>query len=72
MILRRAVAWIDKYRREARLQLASDLDDGTVFISVEGGPFHPDRLSTLARECVEAANPGKRGARHMSVTPWRR
>jgi hypothetical protein len=43
-----------------------------VFLSVEGGPFHPDRLSTLARECVEAANLGKRGACHMSVPPWRR
>ena len=69
MILRRAVAWIDKYRREARQQLASDPDGGTVFISVESGPFYPDRLSTLARECVEAANLGKRGACHMSVTP---
>jgi len=66
------VAWIDKYRRKARPQLASDPDDGTVFLSVEGGPFHPDRLSTLARECVEAANLGKRGACHMSVPPWRR
>ena len=32
------VAWIDKYRRKARPQLASDPDDGTVFLSVEGGP----------------------------------
>jgi integrase/recombinase XerD len=61
----RAVAWIDKYLREARPQLASDPDDGTVFLSVEGGPFHPDRLSTLVREYVDAANLGKRGACHM-------
>ena len=61
----RAVAWIDKYLREARPQLASDPDDGTVFLSVEGGPFHPDRLSTLVREYVEQANLGKRGACHM-------
>jgi integrase/recombinase XerD len=33
----RAVAWVDKYLREARPQLASDPDDGTVFLSVEGG-----------------------------------
>ena len=66
------VAWIDRYRREARPQLASDPDDGTVFLSVEGGPFHPDRLSTLARECVEAANLDKRGACHLCVPPWRR
>jgi len=61
----RAVAWIDKYLREARPQLASDPDDGTVFLSVEGGPFHPDRLSTLVREYVEQANLGKKGACHM-------
>jgi integrase/recombinase XerD len=36
-----------------------------VFLSVEGGPFHPDRLSTLVREYVDAANLGKRGACHM-------
>jgi integrase/recombinase XerD len=61
----RAVAWIDKYLRESRPQLASDPDDGTVFLSVEGGPFHPDRLSALVREYVESASLGKRGACHM-------
>jgi len=61
----RAVAWVDKYLREARPQLASDPDDGTVFLSVEGGPFHPDRLSTLVREYVEQAELSKRGACHM-------
>jgi integrase/recombinase XerD len=61
----RAVAWIGKYLREARPQLASDPDDGTVFLSVEGGPFHPDRLSALVREHVEAAKLSKRGACHM-------
>jgi integrase/recombinase XerD len=61
----RAIAWINKYLREARPQLASDPDDGTVFLSVEGGPFHPDRLSGLIREHVDAANLNKRGACHM-------
>ena len=61
----RAVAWVDKYLREARPQLASDPDDGTVFLSIEGGPFHPDRLSTLVREYVEQAELSKRGACHM-------
>jgi integrase/recombinase XerD len=61
----RAVAWIGKYLREARPRLASDPDDGTLFLSVEGGAFHPDRLSALVREYVDAANLGKRGACHM-------
>jgi integrase/recombinase XerD len=61
----RALAWIGKYLREARPRLAGDPDDGTVFLSVEGGPFHPDRLSALVREHVDAANLDKRGACHM-------
>src|SRR5215469_6907027 len=61
----RAVAWVDKYLREARPQLVIEPDDGTVFVSVEGGPFHPDRLSMLVREYVEQANLGKKGACHM-------
>ena len=30
-------------------------DDGTLFLSIEGGPFHLDRMSMLAREYVEQA-----------------
>lgn len=61
----RAVAWVEKYLREARPQLVIEPDDGTVFVSSEGGAFHPDRLSMLVREYVEQANLGKRGACHM-------
>ena len=61
----RAVAWVEKYLRESRPQLAIEPDDGTVFVSSEGGPFHPDRLSMLVREHVEKANLGKKGACHM-------
>jgi integrase/recombinase XerD len=61
----RAIAWVDKYLREARPQLVIEPDDGTLFVSVEGGPFHPDRLSRLVRVYVERANVGKRGACHM-------
>ena len=39
---RRAGHGVDrKYLREARPQLASEPDDGTVFLSIEGGPFSP-------------------------------
>jgi integrase/recombinase XerD len=61
----RAVAWVDKYLREARPQMVIEPDDGTVFVSSEGGAFHPDRLSMLVREHVEKANIGKKGACHM-------
>jgi integrase/recombinase XerD len=61
----RALAWVDKYLREARLQFVIEPDDGTLFLSIEGGPFHLDRMSRLVRQYVEQANLGKSGACHM-------
>ena len=61
----RAVAWVDKYLREVRPQLVMEPDDGTIFLSIEGGPFHLDRMSMLVRGYVEQANLGKCGACHM-------
>ena len=62
----RAIAWINKYLREARPQLASDPDDGTVFLSVEGGPFHPDRLSHAGPGARRSGQPGQaRGLPHV-------
>jgi integrase/recombinase XerD len=61
----RAVAWVDKYLQEARRRLVIEPDDGTVFVSIEGGPLHPDRLSRLVREYVKGANVGKSGSCHM-------
>lgn len=61
----RAVMWVDKYLQEGRRQLVIEPDDGTVFVSVEGGPLHPDRLSRLVREHVERTNIGKGGSCHM-------
>jgi len=61
----RALAWVQKYLREARPKLATNPDDGTLFLSQEGGPFHPDRMSRLVRGYIEQANIQKRGACHM-------
>ena len=61
----RALAWVDKYLREARPQLVMEPDEGTLFLSIEGGPFHLDRMSKLVRDYVEQANLGKSGACHM-------
>ena len=61
----RALLWVDKYLREARPQLVMEPDDGTLFLSIEGGPFHLDRMSKLVRDYVEQANLGKSGACHM-------
>jgi integrase/recombinase XerD len=61
----RALAWVDKYLREARPQFVMEPDEGTIFLSIEGGPFHLDRMSKLVRDYVEQANLGKSGACHM-------
>ena len=61
----RAAAWLEKYVREARPQLVTEPDDGTVFLSSAGEPFCLDHLSDLVREHVDAAAIGKRGACHM-------
>jgi len=61
----RALAWIDKYLGEARPQLVMEPDEGTLFLSSEGGPFHPDRMSVLVGQYIEQANVGKNGACHM-------
>ena len=68
----RALAWVDKYLREARPQLAVEPDDGTVFLT-RGEPFSPDHLSALARDYVAAgADRQDRRLPHCSATPWRR
>jgi integrase/recombinase XerD len=63
----RAAAWLDKYIRESRPRLAVEPDDGTVFVSNAGEPFHLDHLSDLVRGHVDAAlsRDGKRGACHL-------
>jgi integrase/recombinase XerD len=61
----RALAWMDKYLNEVRPQLVVDPDDGTLFLTAEGEPFHKNHLSALARSYVEKAQMGKSGACHL-------
>jgi integrase/recombinase XerD len=61
----RALLWVDKYLREARPQLVMEPDEGTLFLSIEGGAFHLDHMSKLVRDYVEQANLGKIGSCHM-------
>jgi integrase/recombinase XerD len=60
----RALAWVGKYLREARPQLAIEPDDATLFLTQYGEPFHPDALSNLARSLIAQANLGKSGSCH--------
>jgi integrase/recombinase XerD len=60
----RALAWVEKYLREARPQLALEPDDATLFLTQYGEPFHPDAMSNLARDYIAQANLGKSGSCH--------
>lgn len=61
----RAIAWLEKYIREARPQLAVEPDDMTVFLTAQGEPFSRDHLSWTVRERVVAAKLGKVGSCHL-------
>jgi integrase/recombinase XerD len=60
----RALAWVEKYLREARPPLAVEPDDATLFLTQYGEPFHPDAMSNLARNYIAQANLGKSGSCH--------
>ena len=61
----RATAWLQKYIREARPQLALEPDDLTVFLTAEGEPFSRDHLTWTVRVHIVAAKIGKVGACHL-------
>jgi integrase/recombinase XerD len=60
----RALAWVEKYLREARPELALEPDDATLYLTQYGEPFHPDAMSNLARDWIAQANLGKAGSCH--------
>jgi integrase/recombinase XerD len=61
----RALAWIDRYLHEVRVQWAREPDDGTLFVTVDGTRFSLDRLTQLARDYVVASGVAKQGACHL-------
>jgi integrase/recombinase XerD len=61
----RAIAWLEKYVREARPHLAVEPDDMTVFLTAQGEPFSRDHLSYAVKERVDAAKLGKTGSCHL-------
>ncbi|MGA2376992.1 MAG: site-specific tyrosine recombinase XerC [Candidatus Sulfotelmatobacter sp.] len=61
----RAIAWLQKYIREARPQVALEPDDLTVFLTAEGEPFSRDHLTWTVRVHIVAAKIGKVGACHL-------
>ncbi len=61
----RALAWIDKYLREARPGLACGGADRTLFLTQLGESIVPEYLTHRVRRYVEAAELGKRGSCHL-------
>jgi len=61
----RAVSWIHKYIQEARPKLVMPPDTGTLFLTQEGEPMSPSRLTEIARDYIAKANLGKTGACHL-------
>ena len=61
----RALDWIDRYLATSRPTLASEPDDGVLFLTVDGTAFSPDRLTQLARDHVETSGVPKTGACHL-------
>jgi integrase/recombinase XerD len=63
----RALAWTNKYIREARPELLGPSDDGTVFLTHLGEPFQRVQLTALVRRYVAKSKIGKMGGCHL----WR-
>jgi integrase/recombinase XerD len=61
----RALAWIQKYIREARPELLVSSDDGTVFLNNRGERFDRIYLTTLVRGYIRKAKLGKTGGCHL-------
>lgn len=61
----RAAVWARRYLVEARPKLATEPDDGTLFLTVDGTPFGVDRLTGLVASYVKRSGIGKPGACHL-------
>jgi len=61
----RAVAWIDKYLREARPHLTDDPRQRLLFVTRTGRRMDGNQLSALVRRLLEKAGIAKAGACHL-------
>ena len=61
----RAKAWLAAYRDRVRPGLVVGRDPGHLFLSRDGRPLDPKRLSEKVRGYVEAAGTGKPGSCHL-------
>ena len=61
----RAIAWVQKYIREARPQLVTEPDLGTLFLSGAGEEISADHLTLTVGSYVQKASLSKTGACHL-------
>ena len=61
----RAKAWLSAYRDQVHPGLVVGRDDGTLFLSRDGRPLEPKRLSEKVRGYIAAAGIGKPGSCHL-------
>ena len=61
----RAAVWAARYLNDVRPRLAVEPDDGTLFLTVDGTAFSPDRLTGLVADYVKRSGVGKPGACHL-------
>lgn len=61
----RAIAWIEKYLHDVRLELLVAEDEGVLFLTNLGEAFTPNRLTQMVRNYVNAAELGKTGSCHL-------
>jgi integrase/recombinase XerD len=61
----RAIAWVQKYIREARPRLVVEPDHGALFLSRTGEEVSRDHMSLMVRMYVLKAKIGKTGACHL-------
>ena len=61
----RACAWVDKYLREVRPELATGADDYRLFLDDDGRGFTPERVGDLVRRQLTAAGIEHPGSCHL-------
>jgi integrase/recombinase XerD len=61
----RACAWVDKYLRELRPDLATGADDYHLFLDDDGRGFTPERIGELVRRHLSAAGVEHHGSCHL-------
>ncbi len=61
----RALFWLDQYLSRGRAEMATEPDQGLIFLTSTGASFTPNHLSWLVRKYIQAANVAKNGACHI-------